>query len=114
LRKGRCYLPEQPLFEVTALRPADLLDPANEKKLRPLYDRYLELAENYLAAGWAYTNALPWRCVRVRLACAWPVLIGVKTLARLRTENPLDPARPIKITRPEVRTVIRQSIVRYP
>ena len=114
LRKGRCYLPSEPLFTVTGLRPGDLLDPANEKKLRPLYDRYLDLAESYLAAGWAYTNTLPWRRVRVRLACAWPVLIGVKTLARLRVENPLDPARPIKIRRAEVRGLIRRSVIRYP
>ena len=114
LRKGRCYLPSQPLFTVTGLRPADLLDPSNEKKLRPLYNSYLDLAANYLAAGWAYTNTLPWRCVRVRLACAWPVLIGIRTLARLRVENPLDPARPIKIRRGEVRGLIWGSVIRYP
>jgi farnesyl-diphosphate farnesyltransferase len=114
LRKGRCYLPQQSLREVTALRPEDLLDPASENKLRPLYNRYLDLAEAYLAAGWAYTNALPWRCVRVRLACAWPVLIGVKTLARLRTQNPLDPTQPIKISRAEMRGLLWQSVARYP
>jgi farnesyl-diphosphate farnesyltransferase len=114
LRKGRCYLPDQPLFKVTALRPADLLDPANLKKLRPLYDHYLDLAESYLAAGWAYTNALPWWCMRVRLACAWPILIGAKTITRLRRENPLDPSRPVKVTRAEVRHLVWQSVLCYP
>ena len=114
LRKGRCYLPDQPLFIATALVPADLLDPANEMKLRPLYDRYLDLAENYLAAGWAYTNALPWRCARVRLACAWPILIGAKTIGRLRAGNPLDPQRPVKIRRSEVRSLLARSVVCYP
>jgi farnesyl-diphosphate farnesyltransferase len=113
LRKGRCYLPDEELFRVTGLRPDDLLDPGNEKKLRPLYDRYLDLASSYLAAGWNYTNTLPWRCMRVRLACAWPILIGVATLKLVRSGNPLDHER-IKIGRPELRRIVWRSILRYP
>jgi farnesyl-diphosphate farnesyltransferase len=113
LRKGRCYLPEQKLSE-TELKPGDLLQPTNEKKFRPLYNRYLDLAEAHLAAGWTYTNALPWCCVRVRLACAWPILIGAKTIGRLRKENPLDPSRRVKISRAEVRNLIARSVFCYP
>ena len=113
LRKGRCYLPETELAEV-GLRPADLLESGREATLRPLYDRYLASAASHLAVGWTYTNSLPWRNARVRLACAWPVLIGVRTLARLRTENPLDPARPIKISRAEVRGILWRSVLLYP
>jgi farnesyl-diphosphate farnesyltransferase len=113
LRKGRCYLPETVLAQV-GLRPLDLLAAANEKRLRPVYDQLVTLAEDHLKAGWAYTNSLPWSCVRVRLACAWPVLIGVKTLARLRVENPLDATRPIKIARADVKSVMRRSILLYP
>ena len=113
LRKGRCYLPQSALA-AAGLRPEDLLDVRAEKKMRPLYNRHLDLAEEHLAAGWAYTNSLPWGCVRVRLACAWPVLIGVRTLDHLRVENPLDPARRIKITRAEVRRLIWCSTVLYP
>jgi farnesyl-diphosphate farnesyltransferase len=99
---------------VAGLRPADLLRPASEAKLRPFYDRCLDVAEAHLAAGWAYTNALPWRCVRVRLACAWPILIGVETIRRLRTENPLDPSRRVKISRADVRGLIARSVLCYP
>jgi len=113
LRRGRCYLPEGGL-SAAGLKPADLFDPANEKKLRPFYNRLLAIAESHLAAGWAYTNALPWRCARVRLACAWPTLIGVRTLARLRAGNPLDPRRPVKISRAEVRRLIATSVLVYP
>jgi farnesyl-diphosphate farnesyltransferase len=113
LRKGRCYLPMDKLLEA-GLKPADLLSPANEAKIRPLYDRYLDLAEAHLVAGWEYTNTIPCGQVRVRLACAWPVLIGVKTIGRLRTENLLDPARRIKITRSEVRGIIARSVLFYP
>lgn len=113
LRKGRCYLPEQELAQL-GLKPRDLLDPANETRLRPLYNRYLDLAAAHLLAGWAYTNALPWRCARVRLACAWPILIGVRTLARLRSAPVLDPARPVKVPRAEVRRLLVVSVLSYP
>ena len=113
LRQGRCYLPEAGL-RAAGLTPADLLDPANEPRLRPLYHAHLDLAAAHLAAGWQYTNTIPWRFVRVRLACAWPVLIGVRTLARLRTANPLDPAQRIKVSRGEVRSIIAGTLWRYP
>jgi hypothetical protein len=52
--------------------------------------------------------------VRVRLACAWPILIGLKTLQRLRTANVLDVQNRIKVTRREVRNLIARSILCYP
>lgn len=113
LRQGRCYLPADKLA-AAGLTPADLLQPANEPRLRPLYHRYLDLATEHLAAGWDYTNALPRAQVRVRLACAWPILIGVQTLASLRRANPLDPAQRIKVSRAGVRQIMIQSLLRYP
>ncbi|MDB6124883.1 MAG: Farnesyl-diphosphate farnesyltransferase [Pedosphaera sp.] len=113
LRQGRCYLPAEELAKA-GLMPSDLLDPKMEPKFRSLYNRYLTLAEEHLTAGWAYTNALPWRCVRVRLACAWPILIGMNTLAKLRTGNVLDPQQRIKVSRPEVKRLILRSVLAYP
>jgi len=113
LRNGRCYLPAADLAPL-GLAPADLLDPANATKLRPLYHQWLDRAEAHLAAGWRYTNSLPQSCVRVRLACAWPVLIGAETLCRLRPANILDARQRIKISRPEVRKIILRSLWRYP
>ncbi|MCX8091976.1 MAG: squalene/phytoene synthase family protein [Verrucomicrobiae bacterium] len=112
LRKGRCYLPQTELRRLE-LAPADLLNPDNEARLRPLYDRYLDLATAHLTAGWAYTNALPWRCARVRLACAWPILIGLRTLALLRTARVLEPTRPVKVSRAEVRRLLALSVLAY-
>ena len=113
LRQGRCYLPTEKLA-AAGLTPADLLQPANEPRLRPLYDHYLDLTTEHLAAGWAYTNALPRAQVRVRLACAWPILIGVQTLAQLRHSNPLDATQRIKVSRADVRQIMLQSLLRYP
>jgi farnesyl-diphosphate farnesyltransferase len=108
LRKGRCYLPEDKL-RAAGLAPADLLKPENEPRLRPLYDTYLDTARAHLEAGWEYTNLVP-GSPRVRLACAWPILIGVRTLALLRTGNVLDPARRIKVSRAEVKRIILRSV----
>ena len=113
LRQGRCYLPAERLT-AAGVEPAALLDPANEARIRPLYDEYLALAEAHLAAGWQYTNRLPRAIVRLRLACAWPILIGVRTLSRLRHGRVLSPQSRIKVSRPEVRRLILSTVVRYP
>jgi farnesyl-diphosphate farnesyltransferase len=113
LRQGRCYLPGDRLAEA-GLKPEDLLLPATEPRLRPLYHGYLDRAEAHLQAGWAYTNALPRRCVRVRLGCSWPILIGWETLKLLRAGNALDPDRRIKVTRREVRRLRLRSVLLYP
>ena len=112
LRKGRCYLPLARLAEAD-LKPADLLTPANEPKFRPLYHRYLDLAESHLAAGWLYTECIRWGQISIRLACAWPILIGTETIRRLRNENVLDPARRVKVSRAEVRGIVARSVLRY-
>jgi farnesyl-diphosphate farnesyltransferase len=113
LRQGRCYLPLERLARVR-LAPHQLLDVTTAADLRPVYDELLDMAEAHLAAGWAYTNSLPRSAVRVRLACAWPVLIGVKTLTRLRHENPLDAGRRVKISRAEVRQIMGATLLHYP
>jgi farnesyl-diphosphate farnesyltransferase len=113
LRHGRCYLPAERLV-AAGLQPADLLASANEPRLRPLYDAHLDLAEGHLRAGWLYTNTLPRRCVRVRLACAWPILIGLETLKLLRSGNVLDPQQRIKISRPMVKRILWRSTLLYP
>lgn len=113
LRNGRCYIPRTRLGEYQLL-PEALLDPSAMDRFRPLLVDYIAQAEGDLAAGWEYTLALPWRFARVRLACAWPILIGMKTLARLRSANVLDAQNPIKIARSEVRALIWRSLIRYP
>jgi len=113
LHKGRCYLPSLELDQA-GLMPSVLLSPASESRFRPLYHRYLDLAESHLLAGWNYTNSLPRGQMRVRLACAWPILIGARTIARLRTANVLELRRGVKISRVEVYGMILHSVLSYP
>jgi farnesyl-diphosphate farnesyltransferase len=112
LRKGRCYLPRQSLA-TAGLSPGDLLSAGNQARFQPLYNQWLAGAEAHLAAGWDYTNALPAGQFRLRLACAWPILIGARTLRLLRHENVLDNTRRVKVSRPEIRALIGRSILLY-
>lgn len=113
LRAGRCYLPRRELAQL-GMNPEDLLDSANEAKVRPVYDSWRVRALDHLAAGWRYTNRLPGTHWRLRLACAWPVLLGIRTLEKLRLGAVLDPCRRIKVSRAEVRSILAGSAVRLP
>jgi farnesyl-diphosphate farnesyltransferase len=113
LQNGRCYFPLELLAPV-GLMPTDLLSADSINHFRPLYDQLLQRAEDHLASGWKYTNTLPLGWVRIRLACAWPILIGLRTIAHLRRENPLDPSRRVKASRAEVKSLMCRSVMAYP
>ena len=68
LRNGRCYLPAKEL-SAAGLTAGDLLEQGNEPKFRPLYARYLAMAEGHLTVE---AGPTPMRCRGVASACAWP------------------------------------------
>ncbi|MCC6231502.1 MAG: squalene/phytoene synthase family protein [Verrucomicrobiales bacterium] len=114
LRKGRCYLPADGLAR-HGLQPEDLLDPAREPRLRPLYREHLATASAHLEAGWRYTCTTPVSQSRARLACALPLLIGAETVSLLGAgNNVLDPTRRIKVPRPRVRWIMVRSVALVP
>jgi farnesyl-diphosphate farnesyltransferase len=113
LKKGRCHLPTQRLDEAK-LFPEVLFSPVNEAKFLKLYHDYLDKAESHLAAGWRYTNTLPFWQFRVRLACAWPILIGVKTIKKLRAANVIELQQRVKVSRGDVRKIILLSLLACP
>ncbi len=110
LRHGRCYLPRQDLARL-GLEPRDLLDPASAPAVRPLLVDLLNATLDHYEAGWQYTFAIPKRETRMRLACAWPLLIGLRTLDLLaRTPNWLDPAVSLKVPRVRVYGLMAHSL----
>lgn len=113
LKNGRCYLPAQRL-DAAKLIPETLLSPVNAAKFLPFYHSYLDKAEEHLAAGWRYTNTLPVGQMRVRLACAWPVLLGMRTIAKLRAADVPGLQQRVKVSRGEVRGILLRSILVYP
>ena len=95
---GRCYLPVQ--------------NPQDPVEVGPVYLKWLDIAVAHLDDGWEYTLAIPATQKRLRLACVWPLWIGLKTIARLRHANPLDPTQRVKVSRLEVYGIMAQSILR--
>jgi farnesyl-diphosphate farnesyltransferase len=91
-----------------------MLSPTNETKFLPLFREYLDKAGAHLAAGWAYTNTLPFGQFRVRLACAWPILIGGRTLEKLRGANVIELQQRVKVSRAEVRGMVTRSLLACP
>jgi farnesyl-diphosphate farnesyltransferase len=113
LRRGRCYLPSLDL-EPLGLIPSALFSPVSESRFLPVYHRYLDLAKSHLQAGWDYTNSLPRGQIRVRLACAWPILIGARTIERMRAADMVKLRQGVKISRGDVRAIILRSVLLYP
>ena len=111
LRIGRCYLPHTDLSAL-GIEPAQLLHTATIEQLRPLLEELLDLTLSYYQDGWAYTQAIPRREWQMRLACAWPLLIGVSTLGLLRgSPSLLDPSVRLKIPRSRVYRLLLGSLV---
>ena len=99
LRLGRCYLPQAELSEV-GLTPDHLKNPSSGAAARPVLVHWIKRALEHYAAAEQYLLAIPRRCLRLRLAVLWPILIGLASLHRL-AQNPswLDPERPAKVSR---------------
>jgi farnesyl-diphosphate farnesyltransferase len=113
LRNGRCYLPTQRLEEAK-LFPEILLSPASAGHFIPMYHEYLDKAESHLRAGWNYTNTLPFGQFRVRLACVWPILIGLRTIAKLRAADVGELRERVKVSRGEVYGLMLRSTLASP
>lgn len=113
LHQGRCYIPKEHLAQI-GLSPHQLLEPSSMDRLSPLYNLYLNRAEQYLSDGWRYTTTIPARHIRIRLACSWPILIGIRTLSQLRSGNVLDDHHRVKLSRVDMRRLILRSTALYP
>ena len=91
--------------------PEILLSPAAQEKFLPLFREHLDKAESHLRAGWRYTNTLPFGQFRVRLACAWPILIGLRTIEKLRAADANGLRARVKVSRGEIYRIIFKSAV---
>ena len=98
----------------SGLRPEDLLDPKNMDAFRPLFDTYLERAEEHLQEAVRYILMLPHNQYRLRGACMIPVIIGQRTLRLLRTHNVLEGENRVKVPRKEIKGIIRKVIMSIP
>ncbi|REG51547.1 farnesyl-diphosphate farnesyltransferase [Paraburkholderia sp. BL6669N2] len=114
LRIGRCYLP-QTLLNRYGLSAQDLLVPANSVRARPLMVELLRKTLDHFCEALDYTLAIPAFSVRLRLACLWPILIGLETLLLLAENDAwLDPRRVSKVRRNKVYQIIASSLLLVP
>jgi farnesyl-diphosphate farnesyltransferase len=97
VKAGRSYLPvSDPLILQKDLEAA-----------RDLYGRWHQKAVGLMDSAWGYVRAV--RPIRIRFACALPVLIGVRTLARLRSAPEIVAGA--KVTRAEVYWLVVLSVI---
>ncbi|NPT44045.1 farnesyl-diphosphate farnesyltransferase [Paraburkholderia sp. 1N] len=114
LRIGRCYLP-QTMLDQHALSAQDLLQPANSVRARPLMIELVRKTLDHFREALDYTLAIPALSVRLRLACLWPILIGLDTLLLLVDSDAwLDPAKVSKVRRNQVYQIIASSLLLVP
>jgi farnesyl-diphosphate farnesyltransferase len=101
LRAGRCYFPEDELGALD-LTPAQILSESD--RFQPIYQGWIEKAQDGLECGMQYSRAI--RSQRVRAATVLPALIGARTLALLRQAGASALHSTVKIPRGEVRAMI--------
>ena len=86
LRLGRSYLPATGALSEDA------------KVVEPMFQAWRAVAQRYLESGAQYVRTI--RPIRVRFACALPVLIGMETLGRMKVIPRLG--EKIKVSRARV------------
>ena len=112
LRLGRCYLPRE-VLEGCGLSAGDLLDARASAKARPALVWGISRALEHYQAAAKYLHAIPIRHYRLRLAVAWPLLMGLGTLAELAKNKVwLDPSSRSKVSRGWVYRMMGVSGVR--
>ncbi|MBI3248386.1 MAG: squalene/phytoene synthase family protein [Deltaproteobacteria bacterium] len=111
VRIGRCYLPREGLARL-GVCPEELLDSRTLTRVKPLLLTLLDETLALYRDGWRYTLAIPPREWRLRLACAWPLLIGLATLAAVKNASHLlEPTMRVKISRRQVYRILFRSLV---
>lgn len=112
LRIGRLYFPA-PRLAAAGVRLEELQAGRGREKLRPILHDLLPRTLELYRSGWEYTLEIPRSVPRLRLACAWPLLIGLRTLGLLAdAADPYAPGTVLKVPRPEVKAILRRSAVR--
>ncbi|MBP7691770.1 MAG: squalene/phytoene synthase family protein [Anaerolineales bacterium] len=105
--RGWIYVPES-FCAAVDVRRADLFNPAYQLQALQVLDMLTDKAERHLHAALAYVKALPRWLHAIRLACIWPLLFAVRTLAISR-HNVNVLIGEVKMTREEVKAIVRDS-----
>ncbi len=86
----------------------ELFDDGRQAEAAHALELLCKKAARHLRSAVRYMQLLPRRCLRIRIGCALPLLFAARTLA-LSWRNPLVWSSEVKMTRPEVRGIIRRT-----
>jgi farnesyl-diphosphate farnesyltransferase len=109
-RRGWVFVPAE-YYAPLGLTAEQLFEPAHRAAAMRVVARLVAKAERHLAYGMQYVLLLPRRMHRLRLMCIWPLLFAARTLAVTRND-PRALASDAKVSRPEVRRIMRDSALR--
>ncbi|MGV2291761.1 phytoene/squalene synthase family protein [Trinickia sp. YCB016] len=110
LRIGRCYLPTA-MLDRFGLTPQDLMLPDGSLRARPLMFELVGVTLDHFREALDYLLAISAWSPRLRLACLWPIVIGLETLLLLvQNEQWLDPAKGSKMRRNDVYRILAYSL----
>lgn len=105
--RGWIYVPES-FCAAVKLSRADLFKPEYEIQALQVVDMLADKAERHLNLALKYVKALPRGLHTLRLACIWPMLFAVRTLA-LSRHNVNVLVGEVKMTRDEVKAIVRDT-----
>lgn len=105
--RGWVYVPRT-FYEPLGLTRDSLLARENAAQIIQMIDLLANKAEAHLQYGLNYITSFPKRLHGIRLACMWPLLFAVRTLAVSRN-NINVVLTEVKITRAEVKKIMRET-----
>src|SRR5436190_24312181 len=101
LRAGRCYFPKEEVVAL-AMEPSQII--REPQRFLPIHRKWREKAEQGVAAGIKYADAV--RNRRVRIATVLPALVGARTLALIRDARATALHRHVRVPRKEMRGIV--------
>lgn len=105
--RGACWLPRS-VFDLSPHNGRDLLGEIDASRLRVGMERLVVNAHGHLRNALGYTLLIPRRHLGIRRFCLWALGMAVPTLENVY-RNPLYASREeVKISRNEVRRIVRQ------
>ncbi|HEY9165858.1 MAG TPA: squalene/phytoene synthase family protein [Candidatus Kryptonia bacterium] len=105
--RGWVYVPRT-FYEPLGLTRESLLARENADQILQMIDKLADKAETHLVYGLNYITSLPNRLHGIRLACIWPLMFAVRTLAVSRNNINVILSE-AKITRAEIRKIVRET-----
>lgn len=105
--RGWVYVPKK-FLEAVNLSAHELFQPENCEEAIKVLDMLADKAERHLHAALMCVKSLPSWQHRIRLACIFPLLFAIRTLAISRRNTDVF-SREAKMTRAEVKRIVRDA-----